>query len=72
MAARGARPTQKPLSDKEQQILNMLKSGESAVEIAAVLGISSRTVESYCSRIIAKLDLDGMKGLRKYAIGLNR
>jgi hypothetical protein len=28
-----------------------------------------RTVESYYSRILTKLDLDGMKALRKYAIG---
>lgn len=72
MAARGTRPAHKPLSDKEQQILNMIKRSDSTAEIAATIGISSRTVESYCSRIIAKLELDGMKGLRKYAIGLNR
>lgn len=72
MAARGGRPAQKPLSDKERRILNLLNTGNSTTEIAAALSISNRTVESYCARIIAKLELDGMKELRKYAIGLNR
>ncbi|BDV42297.1 hypothetical protein GURASL_12200 [Geotalea uraniireducens] len=38
-----------------------------AVSRAAVFGISMSTVETYYSRIIEKLKLDGMKALRRYA-----
>lgn len=57
------------LSDRERQTLDLLSQGEGNAEIAAALGVSVRTVESYYSRILIKLDLDGMKALRKYAIG---
>ena len=56
------------LSDRERQTLALLAQGEGNVEVAAALGVSVRTVESYCARILVKLDLDGMKALRKYAI----
>lgn len=57
-----------PLSEREQQILDLLASGETNADIAATLGVSGRTVETYCSRILVKLSLDGMKALRKYVI----
>lgn len=57
------------LSDRERQTLDLLSRGEGNAEIAAALGVSVRTVESYYSRILTKLDLEGMKALRKYAIG---
>jgi DNA-binding NarL/FixJ family response regulator len=59
-----------PLSEREQQILDLLARGEANADIAATLGVSGRTVETYCSRILIKLSLDGMKALRKYAIQL--
>jgi len=46
----------------------MLGQGESNAEIAAAFAISVRTVETYFSRIIVKLDLDSMRELRRYAI----
>ncbi|SDL37908.1 two component transcriptional regulator, LuxR family [Maridesulfovibrio ferrireducens] len=55
-------------SEQETLILTLLSQGESNSEIAEALGISVRTVETYCTRIAAKLKLDGMKALRKYAI----
>ncbi len=56
------------LSEREQQVLTMLGQGESNADIAAAFFISVRTVETYCARIIDKLNLDGMKELRRYAI----
>jgi len=56
------------LSERERQILGLLGNGESTSDIAAVLTISARTVESYCARIMEKLGLDGMKALKKHAI----
>lgn len=57
------------LSERERQILQRLGQGASNAEIAAALAIGVRTVETYYARIISKLDLDGMKALRRYAIG---
>lgn len=56
------------LSEREQQVLQRLGNGEATGDIAAVFGISVRTVETYYSRIIEKLKLDGMKALRRYAV----
>jgi two-component system invasion response regulator UvrY len=56
------------LSQREKQILSMLGKGDTNAEIAAALVIGVRTVETYCARMIEKLDLDGMKALRRYAI----
>jgi DNA-binding NarL/FixJ family response regulator len=56
------------LSEREQQVLAMLGRGESSADIAVAFAISVRTVETYYARIIDKLNLDGMKELRRHAI----
>lgn len=56
------------LSERERQVMILLGQGESNADIAAVLKISIRTVESHFTKIIDKLDLDGMKTLRRIAI----
>lgn len=56
------------LSEREQQLLSMLGQGETNIGMAAVFGISVRTVETYFARIIVKLNLNGMKELRRFAI----
>ena len=56
------------LSEREQQIMAQLAQGLGPSDVANALSISVRTVESYCSRIIDKLALSGMKELRLFAI----
>ena len=56
------------LSKQQKLVYRMLGEGASATEIAAELDVSPRTVESYCARMIEKLDLNGMKELRRQAI----
>lgn len=56
------------LSEREQQIIDLLGQGCSNQEIAEKLAISVRTLESYCARAIEKLRLSGMKELRRLAI----
>ena len=56
------------LSDRERQILELLAQGFGNHEIAERLKLSVRTVESYCTRAIDKLALEGMKALRRYAL----
>lgn len=59
----------KDLSERERQVLILMGQGESNIGIAAALGISVRTVETYYARIGDKLDLpQSVRELRKYAI----
>ncbi len=54
------------LSDRELEIVELMRQGCSTADIAQELFISPRTVESYYARIIEKLKIDGMKSLRRY------
>jgi len=56
------------LSEREQQIMAQFGLGLGPSDVAKALSISVRTVESYSSRIIEKLELANMKELRQYAI----
>jgi two-component system, NarL family, invasion response regulator UvrY len=56
------------LSVREAQIISLIGQGIPNVKIAAMLRISVRTLEAYCSRIMAKLNLRGMQDFRQYAI----
>ena len=60
--------TARDLSGQERQVYQLLGEGEGTIEIAASLGISTRTVESYYARIRDKLGLSGMHDLRHRAI----
>lgn len=44
------------LSDRELEVLALVGRGQSNKQIAAVLGVNSRTVETHVSRAMAKLD----------------
>lgn len=63
-----ARGNEAQLSEREQQIMALLAEGHGPSDVAKAMSISVRTVESYCSRIIDKLGLSGMKELRLVAI----
>ena len=56
------------LSGQQQQIYQLLGRGMSNEDIARQLGISVRTLESYCVRIMDKLGTQGIKELRRQAI----
>lgn len=67
-----ALPEQVTLSERERQILGLLVRGHSNQMIAAMLGISANTVDTYVRRCFEKLDVhDRMTaGLRGLALGL--
>ena len=56
------------LSDRELEVLKQLARGSSLVDIAAKLHLSSNTVTTYRSRVLAKLGLKGNAALTRYAI----
>lgn len=56
------------LSLQQQHLYEMLGQGCDVNEIAARLNVSPRTVETYCTRLLDKLGIAGMKDLRRHAI----
>jgi DNA-binding NarL/FixJ family response regulator len=61
------RPTLGMLSSRERQILQLAAAGKSAADIARTLFLSPKTVDTYRSRLMQKLDIDNLpawSGLR--------
>jgi DNA-binding NarL/FixJ family response regulator len=64
----GDKPGASPLSARERQVLQLVAEGKSTKEVAAVLFISHKTVESHRQRIMSKLDIHETASLVRYAI----
>ncbi len=62
------RPAHEKLSDREFQVLRMLAGGKSVKEIGSELSLSVKTVSTYRSRLLEKLDLRGNIDLAQYAV----
>ena len=56
------------LTAREREVLQLLTEGKSNKEVAATLGISSKTVETHRARVMAKLNLHSMSDLVRYAV----
>ena len=56
------------LSSRERQVLQLLVEGKSSVAIAQTLSLSPKTVETYRSRIMQKLNIRNILELVKFAI----
>lgn len=56
------------LSSRERQIRELVAAGKSTADIAGTLFLSPKTVDTYRSRLMQKLDIDGFAGLVKFAI----
>jgi two-component system, NarL family, response regulator NreC len=57
-----------PLSGREREVLQLIAEGKSMKEIAPLLGISVKTVETHRMRLMGKLDIHETAGLVRYAI----
>jgi DNA-binding NarL/FixJ family response regulator len=57
-----------PLSPRERQVLQLVGEGRSTKEIADLLCISVKTVESHRARLMQKLDIHDVARLVRYAI----
>lgn len=56
------------LTSRERQIVQLLVEGKSNKEVAGVLGIAPKTVETHRGRIMAKLNLKSFSELVRWAI----
>jgi len=56
------------LSPREREILQLVVEGKSSAEIAEVLYLSSKTIETYRSRLMKKLDVNDIPSLVKFSI----
>lgn len=58
-----------PLSNREIQVVRFLAKGKSNKEIAAILGLSQKTVEYYRGQIFRTLNIHSLADLVLYAVG---
>lgn len=56
------------LTTRERQVLQLVGEGRSTKQIAAVLGISTKTADSHRAKLMEKLDIHQVAGLVRYAI----
>jgi DNA-binding NarL/FixJ family response regulator len=56
------------LSQREREVLHWVVEGKTSAEIAEILFLSPKTVESYRSRMMRKLDMPDLPSLMKFAI----
>jgi len=56
------------LSDREREILRYLAHGENTKEIAVILAISPKTVETHRQHIMRKLRVQSVAALARYAV----
>ena len=56
------------LSSREREVLQLVAEGKSSTEIAEVLYLSPKTIETYRSRLMHKLGISDLPGLVKFAI----
>jgi len=56
------------LTSREREIIQLVAEGKSSKEIAAMLGISVKTVETHRSNLMRKLDVHSVSELVRYAI----
>jgi len=57
-----------PLSPREREVLQLIAEGKTIKEIAGILGISAKTIETHRMRLMDKLDIHDTAGLVRYAI----
>jgi RNA polymerase sigma factor (sigma-70 family) len=56
------------LSQREREILQLVVEGKSSAEIADILSLSPKTIETYRSRLMTKLGVSNLTSLIKFAI----
>jgi len=62
------RPPHEKLSDREFQVMQLMASGKTLAEIAEELSLSAKTVSTYRSRLLEKMNLKTNVEIVRYAI----
>jgi DNA-binding NarL/FixJ family response regulator len=65
---RGERNPLERLSSRERQVMQLIVEGMTSAEVAERLRLSPKSVETYRSRLMGKLQIEDMPGLVKFAI----
>lgn len=60
--------TRPPLSPRETEVLQLLAEGKATKEVAGILGVSVKTIETHRKQIMDKLGMRSIAELTKYAI----
>jgi DNA-binding CsgD family transcriptional regulator len=56
------------LSARERQVLKLVVDGRTSKEIAAIMSVKPTSIDTYRSRIMAKLEIDDIASLVRLAI----
>jgi DNA-binding NarL/FixJ family response regulator len=64
----GATPASELLTPRQREILQLIAEGRSTKEIASILHLSVKTVETHRTQLMARLDIHDVAGLVRYAI----
>jgi DNA-binding NarL/FixJ family response regulator len=56
------------LSPREREVLQLVAEGKSSTEIAALVHLSSKTIDTYRGRIMEKLGVHGLPALVRFAV----
>jgi len=65
----GSKSPLEKLSIREREVLKLVAEGKTSNEIAEILFLSPKTVETYRSRLMQKLGLKDIASLVKFAVG---
>lgn len=68
--AASERPRHETLSDREFQVMQLMARGKTLIEIAEDLSLSAKTVSTYRTRLMEKLDVKTNAELMRYALDL--
>ena len=68
LAAVGHEDPLERLSAREMEVLKLVVEGNTSLQVATQLGLSPKSIDTYRSRLMSKLDLDGLPALVKFAI----
>jgi DNA-binding NarL/FixJ family response regulator len=65
---RGERPPSPMLSPRQREVLKLVAQGQSTKEIARLLGLSAKTVETHRTRLMQQLGIHEVTALVRYAV----
>lgn len=68
LAEEASQPVHQRLSNREFEVLRLIAAGRSLKEVAATLNINPKTVSSFRTRLLAKLELKTNADLVRYAL----